>query len=70
MMYKVFKTKIGENMKVYVDDMIVKLSKEKLHDQPVTRFFWIVRQNNMRFNPGKCTSGVRANKFMGFYVDI
>lgn len=62
MMNKVFKEEIGDTFEVYIDDMLVKFSEEKLHDKHLTRVFQIVRQYNMRLNLEKRAFGVRAKK--------
>ncbi|MCH99186.1 putative protein NYNRIN-like, partial [Trifolium medium] len=51
-----------------MDDMIVK-SKEKVdHTIHLKKVFDQARKYNMRFNPEKCTFGVKAGKFLGFYL--
>lgn len=49
-------------------DKIVKSNEEGLHNQHLSRVLRRVWQYNMRLNPKKCTFGVRANKFLGFYL--
>ncbi|CAJ2667015.1 unnamed protein product [Trifolium pratense] len=53
---------------VYMDDMIVKSPEELDHVVHLRKVFEQARKYNMRFNPEKCTFGVRAGKFLGFYL--
>ncbi|PNX59981.1 gag-pol polyprotein, partial [Trifolium pratense] len=68
MMNKVFRGEIGDMLEVYMDDMIVKSHEEIDHTAHLRKVFKQARKHNMRFNPEKCTFGVRAGKFFGFYL--
>ncbi|XP_058725909.1 uncharacterized protein LOC131597216 [Vicia villosa] len=68
MMNKVFRAEIGDMLEVYMDDMIVESQKETDHAAPLKKVFEQARKCKMRFNPEKCTFGVRAGKFLGFYL--
>ncbi|RDY09048.1 hypothetical protein CR513_06651, partial [Mucuna pruriens] len=68
LMDKVFQEIIGEDMEVYVDDMVVKSSKEEAHYHTLERVFTILRRNQLRLNPEKCSFEVRAGKFLGFML--
>ncbi|GAU13013.1 hypothetical protein TSUD_173130 [Trifolium subterraneum] len=68
MMNKVFHNEIGDMLEVYMDDMIVKSEEEIDHTVHLKRVFDQARKFNMRFNPEKCTFGVKAGKFLGFYL--
>ncbi|CAJ2673582.1 unnamed protein product [Trifolium pratense] len=68
MMNKVFRAEIGDMLEVYMDDMIVKSHEEIDHTAHLRKVFEQARKHNMRFNPEKCTFGVRAGKFLGFYL--
>ncbi|GAU46913.1 hypothetical protein TSUD_402940, partial [Trifolium subterraneum] len=68
MMNKVFHDEIGDMLEVYMDDMIVKSEEEIDHSIHLKRVFDQARKFNMRFNPEKCTFGVKAGKFLGFYL--
>ncbi|CAJ2641456.1 unnamed protein product [Trifolium pratense] len=68
MMNKVFNNEIGDMLEVYMDDMIVKSKEEVDHTAHLKRVFDQARKYNMRFNPEKCTFGVKAGKFLGFYL--
>ncbi|GAU39748.1 hypothetical protein TSUD_219910 [Trifolium subterraneum] len=68
MMNKVFRGEIGDMLEVYMDDMIVKSNEEVDHTIHLQKVFEQARKVNMRFNPEKCTFGIRARKFLGFYL--
>ncbi|PKU85753.1 RNA-directed DNA polymerase [Dendrobium catenatum] len=68
LMNKVFKTLIGHNMEVYVDDMLVKSLEKSQHISNLEQCFRLLRRYNMRLNPTKCTFGVASGKFPGFMV--
>lgn len=55
-------------LEIYMDDMIVKSSKESQHRNHVEAVFARVRQYNMCLNKEKCTFGVKAGKLLGFYL--
>ncbi|GAU19161.1 hypothetical protein TSUD_89260 [Trifolium subterraneum] len=67
-MNKIFHNEIGDMLEVYMDDMIVKSEEEIDHTLHLKRVFDQARKFNMRFNPEKCTFGVKAGKFLGFYL--
>jgi hypothetical protein len=48
--------------------MIVKSQQEVDHPAHLKRVFKQTRKYNMRLNPKKCTFGVQAGKFLGFYL--
>ncbi|MCI40202.1 hypothetical protein A2U01_0061434, partial [Trifolium medium] len=55
-------------LEVYMDDIIVKSREEIDHTAHLRKVFEQVRKHNMRFNPKKCTFGVRVGKFLEFYL--
>ena len=66
---KMFQKQIGASMEVYIDDMLVKLVKAKLHVAHLAKSFQILKDYNMKLNPTKCAFGVSAEKFRGFIVN-
>ena len=68
LMNKMFAQQIGRNVQVYVDDMLVKSRREEDHLEDLRETFNTLRSYNMKLNPGKCTFGVTAGKFLGFMV--
>ncbi|XP_028556944.1 uncharacterized protein LOC110115884 [Dendrobium catenatum] len=68
LMNKVFKTLIGRNMEVYVDDMLVKSLEKSQYISDLEQCFRLLRRYNMRLIPTKCAFRVASGKFMGFMV--
>ena len=60
-----FSKKIGRNMEVYVDDMLVKSKEEGEHLDDLKETFDTLRQYKMKLNPTKCAFGVSSEKFHG-----
>ena len=67
-MNRMFAPKIGRNVQVYVDDMLVKSQSEEDHLEDLRETFDTLRSYNLKLNPGKCAFGVTAGKFLGFLV--
>ena len=63
-----FSKQIGRNIKVYVDDMLVKSKEEGSHLDDLKETFETLRQYKMKLNPMKCAFGVSSGKFLGFMV--
>ena len=63
-----FRPQIGQNVEVYVDDMLMKSQDEGKHLDDLQETFDTLRQYNMRLNPSKCAFGVSSGKFLGFMV--
>ena len=68
LMDKVFKEKIGRNMEIYVDDVVVKSDKVQKHLEDLEEVFAQIRKYNISLNPEKCIFGVRGGKFLGFML--
>lgn len=51
-----------------MDDMIVKFIQEELYAQHLEWVFKRIQEFNMRLSPRSAPSGVRVNKFLGFYL--
>ena len=65
---KMFSKKIGRNMEVYVDDMLVKSREEPVHLDDLKETFATLKQYQMKLNPSKCAFGISSGKFLGFMV--
>ena len=63
-----FRPQIGQNVEVYVDDMLVKSLDEGKHLDDLQETFNTLRRYNMKLNPNKCASEVAFGKFLGFMV--
>ncbi|KAL0400180.1 UNVERIFIED_CONTAM: Retrovirus-related Pol polyprotein from transposon [Sesamum radiatum] len=60
--------RIGRNMEVYVDDMLVKSKKAPDHVKDLEETFSVLRKYKLKLNPGKCAFGVQGGWFLGFMV--
>lgn len=67
-MDKVFKGRIGNNVEVYVVDMVVKSLSLDQYARDLAGIFAELRKHNMRLNPKKCTFGDGGDKFLGFML--
>jgi hypothetical protein len=65
---KRFQKQIGRNVKVYVDDMLVKSIYLANHIEDLEETFKTLRQYQMKLNPAKCAFRVASRKFLGFMV--
>ena len=65
---QMFKKQIGRNVKVYVDDILIKSREEEDHLDDLRETFNTLRQYNTKLNPSKCAFRVSSGKFLGFIV--
>ena len=63
-----FHDMMHRDVKVYVDDMIVKSRDKADHLAALQRFFERIRQFKLRLNPKKCTFVVTSGKVLGHIV--
>ncbi|RDY11620.1 Retrovirus-related Pol polyprotein from transposon 17.6, partial [Mucuna pruriens] len=70
LMDHIFKDHIGNQVKVYMDDMVVKLEMEGGHVNSLLSVFEVLRRHQLKLklNPEKCSFGVRDGKFLGFVL--
>ncbi|GJU23142.1 reverse transcriptase domain-containing protein [Tanacetum coccineum] len=59
---------IGWNLKVYVDDIVIKSRTEKEIIRDMEETFRTIQEINMKVNPKKCTFGMREGMFLGYKV--
>ena len=64
----IFSKQVRRNMKVYVDNMLVKIKKAESHLDVLREIFDTLRKYQIRLNPEKCVFGVSSGKFLGFMV--
>lgn len=64
MMNKVLRVQIGWIVEVYLDDS----KADADHMSDLREVFAEARKNSLELNLGKCTFGMRAGKFWGFYL--
>jgi hypothetical protein len=65
---KVLHSQIGINVLTYVDDIIVKSTKQENHITDLQETFANFRQAGLKLNPEKCVFGVKKGKFLGCLV--
>ena len=65
---KVFANQLRRNMKVYVDDMLVKSKSMSQYVADLEETFTTIRRQGMRFNLAKYIFGVMSGKFLRFIV--
>ena len=68
MMTRMFESLLGKNMKIYIDDMVVKSKKVSEHLGDLQVVFEILRSYKLRLNASKCSFGVGSGKFLGYMV--
>ena len=68
MMTKMFEPRLGKNVEVYIDDMIVKSKLVSEHLADLSNIFEILRQHKLSLNASKCSFGVGSGKFLGYMV--
>ena len=63
-----FEMKIGRNMEVYIDDMVVKSKKVEEHLTDLGETFLVLREHKLCLNASKCSFGVNLGKFLGYMI--
>ena len=63
-----FHDMMHKEIKVYVDNMIVKSRKGENHIEKLQRLFERLKKFQMKFNPTKCTFGATFSKLLGFMI--
>ena len=64
----VLESKIGRNVKAYIDDIIVKSKFKGNLIADLEETFNNLRRNKMMLNPNKCTFGIPLGKLLGYLV--
>ena len=63
-----FKPQLGESIKIYVDDMVVKSKVVSKHLREISITFDVLRKHKLHLNASKCSFGVGLGKFLGYIV--
>nr|GFA06140.1 reverse transcriptase domain-containing protein [Tanacetum cinerariifolium] len=66
---KAFHKQIGRNLKVYVDDLVIKSRTKAEVVRDIEEMFKTLREINMKLNPKKYTFGVEKGMFLGYKVN-
>ena len=67
-MTKMFEPRLGRNVEVYIDDMVVKSKLVSEHVGDLTSIFEILKEHKLRLNASKCSFGMGSGKFLGYMV--
>ncbi|GAA0153495.1 hypothetical protein LIER_11718 [Lithospermum erythrorhizon] len=68
MVNSIFATHVGRNMKIYVDDMLVKSKVRADHLKNLRETFDQLRKRKLMINPDKCSFGVTSGRFLGYMI--
>ena len=68
MMTRIFEPQLGKNIKIYIDDMVVKSKAKSEHVNELGNIFAILRKHKLRLNASKYSFGVGSGKFLGYMV--
>ena len=68
MITKMFSSRLGKTVEVYIDDMVVKSILAEDHLRDLQAVFNTLRKYRLKLNASKCTFGVGSGKFLGFMV--
>nr|GEV92560.1 reverse transcriptase domain-containing protein [Tanacetum cinerariifolium] len=60
---------IGQNLEVYVDDLVIKSRTEKEVIRDIEETFKTLREINIKLNPKNCAFGMGEGTFLGYKVD-
>ncbi|GJR54003.1 reverse transcriptase domain-containing protein [Tanacetum coccineum] len=63
---KAFDKQVGQNLEVYVDDLVIKSHTETEMLRDIEETFCTLRKINMKLNPKKCTFWAVEGIFLGF----
>ncbi|GJY75112.1 reverse transcriptase domain-containing protein [Tanacetum coccineum] len=61
--------RIGINLEVYVDDLVIKSRTKDEIVRDIEETFKTLREINMKLNPKKCSFGVEEGMFLGYKVN-
>ena len=68
MITRMFESLLGKNIKIYIDDMVVKSKMGSEHLGDLRVIFEILKSYRLRLNASKCSFGVGSGKFLGYMV--
>ena len=68
MMIRMFEPRLGNNIEIYIDDMVVKSKAKSEHVNDLKNIFAILRKLKLRLNASKCSFGIGPGKFLSYMV--
>ena len=63
-----FEPRLGKNIEIYVDDLVVKSKVATEHLEDLGDIFDVLRRHKLRLNASRCSFGVGSGKFLGYMV--
>ena len=67
MMTRMFKSQLGKNIEVYIDNMVVKSKVVAEHVGDLGSVFKVLRKHKLRLNASKCSLSVGSGKFLAIW---
>ncbi|GKA84192.1 reverse transcriptase domain-containing protein, partial [Tanacetum coccineum] len=67
---KTFENQVGQNIELYVDDLVIKSHTETEMLRDMDETFRTLRKINMKLNPKKYTFGVVEGMFLGYMISL
>ena len=68
MMTRMFESQLGKNIKIYIDDMVVKSKVVSEHLGDLRNILEVLRKYKLRLNASKCSFGMGSGKFLSYIV--
>ena len=68
MITRMFESQLGKNIKIYINDMVVKSKMVLEYLGDLQAIFQILRKYKLRLNAFKCSFGMGSGKFLGYMV--
>ena len=68
MMTRMFKSQLGKNIEIYIDDMVVKSKVVLEHLGELGNIFEVLKKYKLRLNASKCSFGIGSDKFLVYMV--
>ena len=68
MMTRMFESQFGKNIKIYINDMVVKSKVVSEHLGDLGNIFEVFRKYKLHLNASKCSLGMGSGKFLGYMV--
>jgi hypothetical protein len=67
-MQNCLRSQIGQNIQVYIDDVVITTRKEESIINDLKETFDNLDRYKLKLNPTKCSLGVSAGQLLGFLV--
>ena len=68
MITRMFESQLGKNIKIYINDMVVKSKMVLEYLGDLRAIFQILRKYKLRLNAFKCSFSMGSGKFLGYMV--